>query len=831
VKCPNPDCNKVGVLDENAVGTNARCPKCGTAFPDASSQKPAKQTAPPTTVPQAAAHETITEAPARGAERPAAHAAAQRIGRFELRARLGAGAFGVVYRAFDPQLEREVALKVMHTKVLKRGHRVERFQREARAAAKLRHANIVPVFEVGRDGGQHYIAAAYVAGMSLDDALGDKPMKAKRAARIVCDLAEAVAYAHREGVVHRDLKPANVLLDENDAPQLVDFGLAVRPEPADGLAQAGAVVGTPSYMAPEQARGEADAAQPPADQYSLGVILYALLCGHPPFEGPPALVIFNVANNKPAPPRTLNPEVPPELERICLKAMAARPKDRYADCQAFAEALRGWFQGKGPPGQGRLAARRSLWLSWTILGTAACILVVAALTGVSVWRTAMKMIDDRRERDARALAEQKRQQDEEAAERKRKLDQEAEADAAALQKKLEAGAAAHKRKVEQDAADELAGLSKEARAAVDKYRRQKYQDNLQLVRRALDRDEHQTAFEVLRQQPQELRDDEWRLLAGKLVIPGKVFNAHAGGVNSVALAPNGKTLVSGGDPLRRDGFGFTGPGEIKLWDVTTGKQTGSFKDPDRWVYAVAAMPDGETVVSGSVGLNVGASVKLWEAATGKDRELFRISEATSSGLALTADGKTLAWGGGAFEGIILLWDVGKRKQRDILRGHKGAVNAVAFTADGKTLASGGADNTVKLWDVATGKNLATLRGHAGLLGVQGVAFTPDGKTLASGGDDGTLKLWDVATAAERLALPGHTGAVKALAFTPDGRTLASGGDSVIKLWDVTTGKERATLRGHTNVVTAVAFTADGKTLASGSADGTVRLWDLAPKLD
>ena len=289
--------------------------------------------------------------PAASAKAPAAATSSKRIGRFEIRARLGAGAFGVVYRAYDPQLQREVALKVLHPEMLNHPDRVARFQREARSAAQLRHANIVPVFDIGQDGSQYYIASAYIAGQTLHDALDNKPMPFQRAARIVRDLADAVGYAHRQGVVHRDLKPANILLDENDAPQLVDFGLSARQETepqekANRLTRLGAVIGTPAYMAPEQASGQTGELQPSADQYSLGVILYELLCGRPPFEGPPALVLYKLSHATPATPRSLNSSVPPELEGICLKAMAPRPEDRFADCQALADALRRWLDSQ-----------------------------------------------------------------------------------------------------------------------------------------------------------------------------------------------------------------------------------------------------------------------------------------------------------------------------------------------------------------------------------------------------------------------------------------------------------------------------------------------------
>ncbi len=354
VKCPNPACRGVSVLDDKLVGADTRCKACGTTFHVTAPPTVAPRPAPSTIQPVAAAKQTQDSgtSPAISAKPAAASGSSKRIGRFEIRARLGAGAFGVVYRAFDPQLKREVALKVLHPEMLNHPDRVARFQREARSAAQLRHANIVPVFDIGQDGSHYYIASAYIPGQTLHDALDDKPMPFQRAARIVRDLADAVGYAHQQGVVHRDLKPANILLDEKDSPQLVDFGLSARQETepqekANRLTRLGAVLGTPAYMAPEQAGGQTGEVQPAADQYSLGIILYELLCGRPPFEGPPALVLYNVLHKEPATPCSVNASVPPELELICLKAMARRPEDRYADCQALADALRRWLEG--PP--------------------------------------------------------------------------------------------------------------------------------------------------------------------------------------------------------------------------------------------------------------------------------------------------------------------------------------------------------------------------------------------------------------------------------------------------------------------------------------------------
>ena len=243
-------------------------------------------------------------------------------------------------------MEREVALKLPHPSRLQTQKDKARILREAKAAAQLRHPNIVPVYDAGNDGDQFFIASAFIEGQTLAESLEQEQPDFRRASQLVADLAAALEYSHQLGIVHRDVKPGNIMLDAKGNSLLTDFGLARFVESDDQLTHDGTVLGTPAYMAPEQARGEHDGVGPASDQYSLGVVLYQLLCGRRPFSGPPAAVIADVINKEPTSPRTINPRIPKDLETICLKAMSKHPGQRYAGCGELAEDLRRWMQGE-----------------------------------------------------------------------------------------------------------------------------------------------------------------------------------------------------------------------------------------------------------------------------------------------------------------------------------------------------------------------------------------------------------------------------------------------------------------------------------------------------
>ena len=318
------------------------------------------------------------------------------FGDYEIREVLGRGGMGVVYQARQVSLNRPVALKMIRAGVLAGDDELRRFQNEAEAVALLDHPGIVPVYEIGEHDGQKYFSMKLVRGGSLAERLATYKDDPKAAASLLAEVAEAVHHAHMRGILHRDLKPANILIDAEGHGHITDFGLAKRVEADAEMTASGAILGTPAYMAPEQATGRRGAITTATDVYGLGAVLYALLTGQAPFAGDSVVdTLAMVKEQPPEPPRKLNARVPRDLEVICLKCLEKDPRRRYASAQAVADDLRAWLENR--PILARPAGRLEKAVKWArrrpAIAALSALVVLVSLIGMggilSQWREAV----------------------------------------------------------------------------------------------------------------------------------------------------------------------------------------------------------------------------------------------------------------------------------------------------------------------------------------------------------------------------------------------------------------------------------------------------------
>jgi WD40 repeat protein len=771
---------------------------------------------------------------------------------YEVLGELGRGGMGVVYRARQKGLDRVVALKMIRSGEHAGPEQRERFRREAEAVARLQHPNIVHVYEVGEHDGQPFFSLEYVDGGSLAAKLAGTPLPPREAARLVETLSRAVDHAHQRGVLHRDLKPANVLLAfsgrsesgaglNEAAPKVTDFGLAKRLDADVGQTQSGAILGTPSYMAPEQAAGRGKDVGPAADVYALGAILYECLTGRPPFRAAtPMDTLVQVLSEEAVSVRRLQPQVPRDLETVCLKCLAKPAHRRYTSAAELADDLQRFRRGE--PVRARPTPAWERAVKWARRRPA-----LAALAGVSTLAAAVLLVVglgyDARLRVAWHAADDQRQKALTAgAETRQTL--------AALQDQFYLSQVLLAQRQWQ--ANDVRG-AEEALAAcpADRRRWEWYfqQRQCHLERFTLRADAREATCVAFRPDGKlfatgdgdsffqdkpglvKVRDPA----TGRLVFPLK---GHTACITGLTFSPDGKLLASASKDLsiveryrNADKPAPPPKGEVILWDPTTGKELRRLKG----FGSVAFSPDSKLVATAGFD----QTVKVWGAATGEQRLALRGHNGRIGSVAFSPDGKLLAStsrdlvrdaaGKLTSRTQTKVWDVATRQARLTLPDDVGEVNDLAFHPDGKRLATAGADETVRVWDTTTGRVLLTLRGHGDA--AEGVAFSADGKRLATAGMDQAVTVWDADTGQEVLRLPGHAGPVHNVAFAQAGAgpavLLASAsGDGTFKLWDLLAQNPRS-LEGHTAGVTCVRFSPDGTRLASASPDDqTVRVWDV-----
>ncbi|QDT98029.1 WD40 domain-containing protein [Gimesia aquarii] len=706
----------------------------------------------------------------------------KQFGDYVLIDEIARGGMGVVFKAEQKRLNRVVALKMILAGQLATEHDINRFQQEAEAAAKLEHPNIVPIYEVGEHHQRHYFSMGLIEGNSLADQLKESPLPSEEATRILIAVTEAVAYGHDQGIVHRDLKPDNILMDKNGQPRVTDFGLAKSLGESSGMSVTGQIMGTPSYMPPEQARGDHSAINQLSDVYSLGAVLYATLTGRPPFQAANAMdTLKQVLEQEPVSPRQLNPAVDADLETVCLKCLSKEKAGRYQSANALVKEL-GRYQN-GRPIKARpigIGTRFGRWckrnpivagLSTALAVSLVIGTITSALFAVKMNRSAIEA--RKASQEAAEMSEQRRIALVNAEEAIKKERRTAETERKARQK-----------------ADQLL-----------------YASQVRTSQRLLKETHISAARNILMATSPTLRSWEYSYLYSMLDVSKQTLQGHLSKVISVAFSPDGTRIVSG-----------SWDNTVKIWDATQGQEIRTLKGHKGRVNSATFSPDGTRIVSGSND----NTVKIWDAAQGQEIRTLKGHTSGVTRVAFSPDGARIV--SSSFDHTVKIWDATQGQELITIRGHSKYVTSVAFNPDGTRIVSGSNDNTVKIWDAAQGQEIRTLKGHTST--VSSVAFSPDGTRIVSGSHDNTGIIWDTKQGRELITLKGHTDSVTSIAFSPDGTRIVSGSwDFTMKIWNAAQGQEIRTLKGHTSSVSSVAFSPDGTRIVSGSRDNTVKIWD------
>lgn len=687
-----------------------------------------------------------------------------RIGDYELLEEIARGGMGVVYRAYQTSLSRAVAVKVILAGEFATREAVLRFRGDAEKAARLKHPNIIAIHGTGEHEGKPYFSMDYVPGGTLAGLVRDRPLAPRQAAELVRTLAEAIHYAHDQGILHRDLKPSNVLLDEAGRPVIVDFGLARRVDTDSFLTVTGQVMGSPSFMPPEQAGTKVRAGRH-SDVYSLGGILFYLITGRPPFLGETVVqTLEQVRGAEPLSPRLLNPAVPPDLATVCLKCLEKDPARRYATAQDLAGDLTRFLADEpirarpvGRPEKVWRWCRRRPGLASALAAAAVLLLVVAIGSPIAAFNI-------RRE-------------------------------------------------------------NQRAEQAVGQLSENLYAADIHLASQAVRGHSIPRALELLQgieasPLQRSFRGWEWRHLVDRCRSQATcVLRGHAAFIAAIEFSPDDRLLAS----ISEDGvvklWDWAGRREAASW---LAHPPGARPDLRPWTpgHSLAFSPDGRRLATGGPD----GRVRFWDVETQRPEAVLSCGTGGVTELEFSPDGRWLA--GGTAGSMIHLWAV-SGSEPELLKAWPSEtvwITALMFLPETSELVIAGSRSLAR-WSVSDPRQPTLIQREVG--GADTLARSPDGQWLVSNTEQGlNLRAWRLPEFTPAREFPPGVSPSFDLAFSADGGLLASAGsDGTVTLLDFVAGSERAVLHGHEQPLTSLAFSHHGRQLASAGGDMTVRLWD------
>ena len=619
-----------------------------------------------------------------------------RLDQFDVMRVIGQGGMGIVLEAFDPKLQRHVAIKILDPELADDELSRQRFCREARSAASITHENVVAVHQVERvnKSGLPYLVMQLIAGETLEQRLVREPiLPVREIVRIALQATQGLVAAHAQGLIHRDVKPGNILLEpQSDRVKLTDFGLA-RVVDDVKLTRTGFVTGTPLYMAPEQAQGEE--ADPRSDLFSLGTILYEMSVGQPPFTGNSALAILKqITETKPKPIRELNPAIPVWLAETIEQLLEKKPEKRFQSAALLAELLEyEWALMKTTSDEvpqvceieSRARTRRNRWIA---LGIGASFLCLGLLGGM--------MIANRPRQPVKEISS---------------------AEPLAV---LSANAGTVWTAAFHPESDELAMAVEDGSVRMWDWRKKSIISTFPAHRGIVWSTQFAPDGSLFATSGD---DGQVKLWQPSQSQPLQVF-VHPNAVRGLAISHQSRTLVAGS----RDGT-------LRVWSFDENQQPLAETEHPGAIYSVAISPDDQTLATAGTD----KTIRLWNAKSLTQKLPLEGHNGAVYSLSFHPQGTRLASAG--WDRKLRVWDTGSGTIVHSWHGHEGDVWSVAYSPDGTKLASGGHDGVVKLWDAETGACLATYLGHE--LAVHSVAFHQNGKLLASGGRDGSVRVWEI----------------------------------------------------------------------------------------